>query len=183
VDGVINAIISIKNLAREEACVKAVDEKDMVGVMNYCPLFKEADKPWKEAKDASGVLIKNPDGSQAYIEEVPILPPLPNWGDDKNWDLTGEYPPWDVPNVPDFDEAKLTKFPDELLQDIPPQFFPDEEKPDMMPPAYPIDLRYMKETGLPPPVFDKDKREPWDILQKHNTLLVFGAITLAILSM
>lgn len=183
VDGVINAIISIKNLAREEACVKAIDEKDMVGFMNYCPLFKEADKPWKEAKDASGALIKNPDGSQAYIEEVPILPPLPNWGDDKNWDLNGEYPPWDVPNVPDFDESKLTKIPDELLQEIPPEFFPDPEKPDMMPPAYPIDLRYMEETGVKPPVFDKNKRDPWNILEKPNTLLVFGALSLAILSM
>lgn len=172
-DGVVRAFITIKDLATEEACVKAIDESDMVGYMNYCPLTYPATPPYE--KDAQGNDIKFHG----------LTPPI-----DPNADLTGGswaddfvYGAVDDSEVPPvgFDESRLPKFPDDLLQSIPDRFYPDPEKEDMVPPAWPADLKL----NANEPLSDKSKppREiEWNILDKPNSLLVLGGFLLAILS-
>lgn len=172
-DGVVRAFITIKDLATEEACVKAIDESDMVGYMNYCPLTYPATPPYE--KDAQGNDIKFHG----------LTPPI-----DPNADLTGGswaddfvYGKVDDSEVPPvgFDESRLPKFPDDLLQNIPDRFYPDPEKEDMVPPAWPADLKLNPNE----PMSDKTKplrQIEWNILDKPNSLLVLGGFLLAILS-
>ena len=172
-DGVIRAFITIKDLATEEACVRAIDQSDMIGYMNYCPLTYPATPPYE--KDAQGNDIK-------FHGLTPPIDPNADlsgksWADDFDY---GKVDDSEVPPV-GFDESRLPKFPEDLLQAIPDRFYPDPEKEDMAPPAWPADLTLNPNE----PMSDKTKplrQIEWNILDKPNSLLVLGGFLLAILS-
>jgi hypothetical protein len=182
IDGVIKAIIDLKDLGTEEACVAAIDAKDMIGYMKYCPLYKEAPKPYAEAKDASGNLIKDATGKQVYIETVPIIPPDIDFGTDADWTPQGTYPQWDVPDVPGFDESKLPVYPPELLEAIPESEFPVIEKPDMVPSVYPIDLQINPTNPMKPPEKPPGAMGNWNIAERPNVIAALGLAAILILA-
>jgi hypothetical protein len=170
IDGVVGAIMTIKDITTEEACVRAIDMKDPIGYMNYCPISAPAQEPYEIGADGKPIKV------------VSLLPPI-----DPNADLSGKQ--WEhnfgtiddsLPDQVFFDESRLPKFPDDLLQDIPRNLYPDEEHPDMVPPAWPIDLY---ENPTKPLTETKKPLEiQWNILDKPETIIVLGGFLLAILS-
>ena len=175
IDGVIDAFLRTKDIATEEACVKAIDDKNLTNYLKYCPLFEEV-KP--TVLDASG---------QPQLRA--ILPPeLPHLQTDAagnltdaQWQITpSTLPPWDVPEVPVFNEDLLPAIPQELLDALPDDLMPRPDKPDMIPPAWPDDIA---NTPTHPPLI-KDSLPPtnYNLLDHPTKLLMGGAFLLALLS-
>jgi len=178
IDGVVDAFLRTKDIATEEACVKAIDDKNLANYLKYCPLFEEV-KP--TVLDASGnPLIR------------PILPPsgahhiatdasgvlLHNEG---YWDTTqADLPPWDVPEVPVFNEDLLPPIPQDLLEDLPEWLLPRPDKPDMLPPAWPDDIA--STPAHPTRLKEVFRPTNYNIIDHPNTLALTGAFLLALLS-
>lgn len=182
IDGVIKAIIDLKKISTEEACVAAIDQRDMIGYMKYCPLYKPNPKPWLPAKDISGNILKDAAGNIIYDEVSPIVPQPIDFGTGEDWTPAGEFPAWNVPDVPNFDESRLAAYPPELLADIPPELFPDEEKPDMVPKYYPIDLIENKHDPMATADKPAGVKRPWNALEHPNVVMAFGLAAILILA-
>jgi hypothetical protein len=175
IDGVIDAFLRTKDIATEEACVRAIDDKNLANYLKYCPLFEEVQPT---VLDASG----NP-------EIRAILPPeLPRLKTDASGNLTDPYwninqailPPWDVPEVPVFNEDLLPPIPPDLLEDLPEWMFPRPDLPDMVPPAWPDDI--LSNPQNPQRTADVLKPTKYNILDHPETLIAGGAFLLALLS-
>ena len=175
IDGVIDAFLRTKDIATEEACVKAIDDKNLANYLKYCPLFEEVQPT---VLDASG----NP-------EIRAILPPeLPRLKTDASGNLTDPYwninqailPPWDVPEVPVFNEDLLPPIPPDLLEDLPEWMFPRPDLPDMVPPAWPDDI--LSKPQDPQRTADVLKPTNYNILDHPETLIAGGAFLIALLS-
>jgi hypothetical protein len=182
IDGVIKAIIDLKKISTEEACVKSIDERDMIGYMKYCPLYKPKPKPWLPLKDLSGANILDEAGNIIYDEVEPIVPQPIDAGSQEDWIPAGEFPAWNVPEVPNFDESRLPVYPPELLAAIPPEFFPDEEKPDMVPKYYPIDLIINPTDPMATADVPAGVKRPWNVLEHPNVAMAFGLAAILILA-
>ena len=175
IDGVIDAFLRTKDIATEEACVKAIDDKNLANYLKYCPLFEEV-KP--TVLDEKG---------QPQIRA--ILPPeLPNLRTDASGVIIDPYwninqavlPPWDVPEVPVFNEDLLPPIPPDLLEDLPEWLLPHPDKPDMVPPAWADDIITRPED--PQMTSDVLKPTNFNILDHPNTLAFGGAFLIALLS-
>jgi hypothetical protein len=129
IERIVQAFGTVSNLATEEACLKAIEEKDPQGFLAYCPLFQPvANEAGELKRDISGNLI-----TQAIL-------PSPIGNNGLEWDVSGNFPEWDVPQLPGFDESQLPQIPEELLADMPPHLLPSDI-PDMVPFTYPSDVR------------------------------------------
>lgn len=175
IDGVIDAFLRTKDIATEEACVKAIDDKNLTNYLKYCPLFEEV-KP--TVLDASG----NP-------QIKAILPPAPprlqtdasGFLIDPYWQIQqAQLPPWDIPEIPVFNEDLLPPIPPDLLEPLPDWLLPHPDKPDMVPPAWPDDIE--ARPGNPQQLKEVFRPTNYNIIDHPNTLLMGGAFLVALLS-
>jgi hypothetical protein len=173
IEGVIDAFMRVKDIATEEACVKAIDQKDLPGYLKYCPLFEEV-KP-RELDENGDPKIQA------------ILPPeLPHMGVDLSGNLNDPFwvnqrqtlPDWNVPDIPTFDESKLPEFPKELTDALPAWLQPSEQQ-DMIPKFYPNDLIVNPQAKANTAYI---KPEKYNILDHPKDVLLAGAVLLAVLS-
>jgi len=175
IDGVIDAYLRTKDIATEEACVKAIDDKNLTAYLKYCPLFEEV-KP--TVLDAEG----KPQIRAILPPEVPRLQQdASGVFIDPHWDVVrAELPPWDVPEWPTFNEDLLPPIPPELLEDYPDWLLPKEDKPDMIPPAWPGEIAYQ-------PLHIESAKEVFrptnfNIMDHPQTLALAGAFLVALLA-
>lgn len=176
IDGVIDAFLRTKDIATEEACLDAIENENLQNYLKYCPLFEEVKPTVLDDRGQPQI--------RAILPPAPPFPPVDASGNitDPNWQITqAQLPPWDVPDVPQFNEDLLPPVPPELLEDLPAWLLPNPDIPDMVPPKFADDI-VAGDTRPNSSIFAEQPNSKYNILDHPNHLALTGAFLLALLS-